>query len=219
MTAGTPLVTIFVIRSSKNSSCSCGGQLVASLCCYTYSKRQLMSAHCEQLLIQLCFGNMLCFPLSQCSLAVIVIQATNALWTNVIVAKHMKCNELQFLSHWWNCSSQSEEPLCSQLWSLHFCSTHLSLKVMLLFWLNVWPLAFPATTCPTSPAQVWLHWLLMCVHQSMNASHRCRAEEACLLCTAAVQAAIKRAWHAGLCSLLVSQCVHNLEGLREPCLV
>ena len=45
-----------------------------------------------------------------------------------------------------NCT-WSVGPLCRQLWSLHFCSTVLSLKVMLLFWLNIWPMPFPATTC------------------------------------------------------------------------
>ena len=51
----------------------------------------------------------------------------------------------------------------------------------------------------------------------MNASHRWEVQEACLLFSVTIQAAIKRVWYAGLGSLLVRQCVcvHNLKGLRE----
>lgn len=182
-----------------------------------------------QLLFLLCFGNMLPtdFPLPQCRNWVDLYERHCHCYTHnkcQVCTKCMnssQCNELQFLSKWWNCSCQSEAPLFSQLWSLHFCSTDLSLKVMLLFWLNIWPLAFPATTCPTSPAEVWFYWPGLYVRRSMKASHRWKVKEACLLCTVTIQAAIKRVWYAGLGSLLVGQCVcaHNLEGLGVLCLV
>lgn len=139
-----------------------------------------------------------------------LFQITYTLWTCAIFIKHitsLQYNELQFLSQPWSCSYESEVPFCSQLWSLHFCSTDLSLKVMLLFWPKIWPLAFPATTRPTSPPEVWFYWLFLCVHQCMTASYRLKVKEACLLCTATIQTAIKRVWYAGLGSLLLSASV------------
>lgn len=144
-----------------------------------------------------------------CMSHIVTVMATQQMPCGQIFTKHTKsslCSELK-----------SEEMLHLsmrfQLWSLHFSCTDVSLKVMLLFWISIWPLAFPDTTCPRIEA--WLYWSSQCVHQSMKASHRGKVKKACLLCIAMIQVAIKRVWYAALGLLLVSQSVCECPQLRR----